>query len=276
MLAIIDNVNSGATTSTDQPGNKTEDVTTPKQDLIKLKEQELAAAQAIVAATPAEVAARNQKVEAIQNEIKALNELGTANQGKSGARLLDEAIKKRIDTIEAAHSAEVAAIKKRHLEGKTSEDQYNDELLNQEMKFLNDKMNVFKKGSKEYEEAFVQSLEKQVQAEKRIKDLIVAAEKELADAKIDNLEEGFDKEVAAENNRWENEEAALRKRLIEKNKLSKEEIALNDTINAIIEQKEAEHQEKIKNLKSGKEIADLESNVAAATPIDENFATLEQ
>jgi len=214
---------------------------TGAQDLIKLKEKELADAQAIIATTPAEVAARNKKVEAIQKEISALNELGTTKQGESGEKEDDKAIKKRILAIEAQDNAEMAAIKKRHLEGKTTEDQYNAELLMQEMKFLADKAKVYKVGSKEYEEAQMQLLEKQVAAEKTVKDLLDKAHQELAAAKIDILKDGIDKEKALQEQRYKEEINALKKQLLDKAVLSAQEIALNDTINQTIEQKKIAH-----------------------------------
>jgi TP901 family phage tail tape measure protein len=224
------------------------------QDLIKLKEKELADAQAIIATTPAEIAARNAKVEAIQKEIAALNELGTSKQGESGEKEDDKAIKKRIDLIEAENNAEMAAIKKRHLEGKTSEDQYNAELLAQEMKFLSDKAKTYKAGSKEYEEAQMQLLEKQVAAEKTVKDLLDKAQKELADAKIENLQDGINKEKAIQEQRFKEEIEALEKQLLDKKALSEQELALNTTINATIEQKTAAHLKAMADLTTASEL----------------------
>ena len=187
-----------------------------------------------------------------------------------------EASENAIKKFEDDNAKEMALITKRHLEGKTSEDQYNDELLNQEIKFLTEKMTVYKKGSKEYEEAFNQSLEKQVQAEKRIKDLLISAEKELAEAKIENLVDGIEKEKAQENQRWSDEKRGLEKQLLDKKDLSDQEAALNAAINATIEEKERLHQDKLRKLKEASKIGDLENLVTAATPVDPNFATLEQ
>lgn len=224
------------------------------QDLIKLKEAELQKAKEIIATTPAEVAARNQKVEAIQKEIDALNELGTSKQGESGEKADDKAIKKKVEAIEAANNAEMASIKKRHLEGKTSEDQYQSEILMQEMKFLSDKAAVFKVGSKEYEEAQMQLLEKQVTAEQKVKDLLKKAQDELANAKIDNLTEGIEKEKAIQEQRWKEELEGLKKQLRDKQNLSAEEIALNDTIQKTIEEKTAAHLKRMNELNMAGEL----------------------
>lgn len=228
--------------------------TSQAKDLIALKEKELADAQAIIATTPAEVAARNQKVEAIQKELNALRELGTSQEGDANKKLDDAAIKKRIDQIEAGNNKELAAIKKRHLEGKTNEDQYNGELLQQELKFLADKAKVYKVGSKEYEDAQMQLLEKQVTAEKAVKDLILKANAELANAKIANLQEGIDKEKAIEEQRWAEELQGLKKQLIEKENLSADEITLNDAINKTIEEKQKAHQKVMSDLTTAGEL----------------------
>lgn len=224
------------------------------QDLIKLKEKELADIQAEIAITPQEIASRNQRAEAVEKELNALRELGTSHDGDTNKKLDDAAIKKRIEQIEAGNNAEMAAIKKRHLEGKTNEDQYNAELLQQELKFLADKAKVYKVGSKEYEDAQMQLLEKQVTAEKAVKDLILKANNELANAKIANLQDGIEKEKAVEQQRWDEELQGLKKQLIEKENLSADEIALNDAINKTIEEKQKAHNKTMDDIDKAEEI----------------------
>ena len=217
--------------------------------------------------------ARLKQLRKYQSDADKISKSGGGNDDTP---LSDKELKDRLDKVEAANNKEMALINKRHLEGISSEDQYNDELLNQEIKFLTEKMTVYKKGSKEYEEAFNQSLEKQVQAEKRIKDLLISAEKELAEAKIENLVDGIEKEKAQENQRWSDEKRGLEKQLLDKKDLSDQEAALNAAINATIEEKERLHQDKLRKLKEASKIGDLENLVTAATPVDPNFATLEQ
>jgi len=241
LLASAKQTRSAVHSDPDDPDGRSEGKT---RDLIKLKEQELEAIKAIPAATLAEVAARNKKVEAIQKEITKLNELGTSKQGESDKEIL----KNKLEAIEAANKNEVAEINKRHIEGKTSEDQYNADLLQQEFAFLRAKMDLYKVGSKEYEEAHAQSLEKQVTAEKKVKDLLLQAEKELAGAKIENLKDGIEKEKELEEKRWKDELAGLKKQLVEKQNLSDDEVALNDTINKTIAEKTVAHNKKIADL----------------------------
>lgn len=189
------------------------------------------------------------------------------------APLTDDEIKKRIQALEVLYNQELALIKKRHLEGKTTQDQYNDDLLKAELKFLNDKLQVYKAGSKEYEETLVQSLEKQLVAEKRIKDLLLKAEQELTDAKISNIQDEIARQEEAEKNKWAKEQAELSKRLIVKENLTAEEIALNDTLYALIEEGEKAHQERMRKLKDGQQLTDLKNLVTASEPIDDAFAT---
>ncbi len=198
--------NENTTTNPSGSGKNPEGEITAAQDLVKAKELELENAKAIIATTPAEVAARNKKIEAIQNEINKLNQLGTSKEGKGD----DPIIKKKIEDAEAANYAEMAAIKKRHLEGKTNEDEYNGEMLAQELKFLTDKLSIYKKGSKEYEETYMQSLEAQLKAQedadkkteeekkkslkKELDDLDNQQKSELALLKKDALAKGFSEE----------------------------------------------------------------------------------
>jgi hypothetical protein len=244
-------------------------------DMVRAKELELEVAEKMPRSTEAEIIARNKSIESIQKEIDRLNQLGTAKEGSADGPNSD-AVKKRIAAAEAAHNAEMAAIKKRNLEGLSTEDQYKGELLAQELKFLNAKMKIYKKGSKEYEQAYAESLGKQVDAEKVVKDLVEKAQKELADAKIDNLQEGIDKQKAIEANRWADELAGLKKQLLDKKDLSVQELALNETINKTIEEKEAAHQKAMSDLSSATEMQKLMDAAlireAKATTDEEEFA----
>lgn len=108
----------------------------------------------------------------------------------------------------------------------------------------------------------------------KINDLLRKAKEELAAAGIESLQDGLEKEEALENNRWENEKAALEQRLVMKSDASAEEMDLNNTIFQLIEAQEAEHQRRLANLKSAATISGLEDDVDEATPVDPNFVTL--
>lgn len=96
----------------------------------------------------------------------------------------------KIKAIEAANNGEIIAINKRHIEGLTSEKQYQDELRDRELKFLSDKMSAFEKGTKEYTDAEKQYTEKQLQRHK-----------EIAGEKLKVLETSNNEEIAALNKR---------------------------------------------------------------------------
>jgi len=113
--------------------------------------------------------------------------------------------------------------------------------LLEEIAFQQAKMAIYKKGSKEYETAYSESLQLQVDAEKVVKDLLEKAEKELANAKVENLKDGIDKQKSIEENRWADELAGLKKQLLDKTDLKEQELALNDTINQTIQEKTAAH-----------------------------------
>jgi len=226
------------------------------KDLVALKEQELEAAKRMPGTTTIEIAARNKKVEVLQKEIDTLNNLGKVHSDLADKeeKQEDKKTKKELEQLEAANKTRVAAINKDHLEEKTTDDQYDAELLAQELVFLQAKMNLFKMGSKQYEEAHALFLEKQVKAEHLVKNLILKANKELAEAKIENLKDGIEKEKALEEQRWKDELTALKKRLNEKKDLTKEDLALNETINHIIEEKTKAHVKKTADLNRAGEL----------------------
>ena len=232
----------------DLKAQTTGDGNKPQQDKIKLLEGELKAVNERVAVTDDEIAARNRDAASIEKEIARLKELGTAKEGETGEKADKALIKKRIATAEAAHSDELARINREHLEGKSSDDQYKADLLAEDLKFLAKKMTIYKVGSKEYEAAYNESLTKQVEAEKVVHDLLLKAKKGLADAGIENLQDGIAKEKALEEDRWADELDGLKKQLNDKKDLSAEEVSLNDTINLTIEEKKKAHLKKMADL----------------------------
>lgn len=190
------------------------------------------------------------------------------------AKAVEEAQKKNIVIIEAENKKEVDLINKKHLEGKISQAQYNAESLKQEFAFLQKKRDAYAVGSKEYEELNAQISDKQVKASEQVKELLVKADKELADAKIANLKDGIEKEKELENNRWSDELTGLKKRLADITGMSNEEIALRDTINKIIEEKTAAHNYKMGILNSAEDIANLEKQKEKLGTINDNANSL--
>lgn len=193
----------------------------------------------------------------------------------------EDKIKNRIELLEASFNKEQAIIRQRYLEGqkanavnKMSEDEYNDEMLQSELKFLADKLKIYNFGTKEYQETVNKALELQVAVDIKLRDLQLQAENELAEAKIENLRDEFQRQEEVEKQRWFAEKQALEKRLNDKASLNEKEQAINDAINAQIEEKEKTHQQKMRDLGTGKSIAEKEQLVTAATPFDTQFSEL--
>ena len=236
-------------------------LTKATEDLIKIQEQALTAANLMPGATEKEIQARNIAVETIEKEIRRLKELGTTKEGEADKtesrkkkKNAKADLKDKLEELEGTNKAEVAAIEQNHLDGLTSDDQYKADLLAQEHKFLQEKMNLYKVGSKEYEEAHAKSLENQVKAEKLMKDLILKAEKELADARIENIQDGIDKEKALEEQRFKDQMLLLNKQLIEKTNLSDAEKKLNEITNSTIEEQTKAHLQRMNDLDLAKSI----------------------
>ncbi len=248
-------------------------------DLVRAKELELETANKMPRSTEAEITARNKSIESIQKEIDRLNELGTKKEGKADDKQDSEAEKKEkerlktlIDNATAQHEAKMALIKKSHLETKGSEDQFKADMLIEEINFQQAKMAIYEKGSKEYEAAYSQSLQLQVDAQKTVKDLLEKADKELADAKVENLAEGIKKQKAIEENRWADELAGLKKQLLDKTDLKEQEVALNDTINKTIQEKTSAHLKIMSDL----EKAENEQRIMDAALIRQAKATTDE
>ena len=159
-----------------------------------------------------------------------------------------------LEESEAFNKKQQAIINQRHLDGLSSEEQFEAELLQQEFNFLRDKMNIFEVGSKEYEDANMLFLEKQVAAEKKVHELLLDAQKGLEEAKIANLEDGIEKQKVIEEKRYQEEIAALQQKMIIKENLSADEVAVNVAISKTVEAKTAEHQKNVTDLTKAGEL----------------------
>lgn len=188
----------------------------------------------------------------------------------------NDIIAEKMEVLTAAFNKKQSLIRKNYLEGKMSEDEYNHQMLLSELKFLKDKLSIYNAGSQEYMEAVNKSLELQVTVDNKLRDLQLKAEEELANAKIDNFRDEFIRQQKAEEQRWQDEKTALELRLIDKVALNAKEQAINDAINALIEEKEKTHQQKMIDLKSGQKLSELQELSDAATPFDTEFAELSE
>jgi len=248
------------------------------RELITLKEQELEAAKRMPGTTKAEITARNQRCEAIQKEIDVLNNLGKSYSefADREEKKADKVLKEKFEKLQAANDRQIDLINRNHLETGTSEDEFEAQLLAQESAFLREKMTIYEAGSKEYEEAKATLSTNEVKADQKIKDLLLNAEKALADARIDNLKEGIDKQKAIEEQRWKEELAGLKKQLLQKSDLNEQEKKFNADKNAEIVEKEKLHQKTIGNLTyAGQVNAQMEQavyNLASSQTDEEKWA----
>jgi TP901 family phage tail tape measure protein len=188
----------------------------------------------------------------------------------------DDEINQQIEVLTAAFNKKQALIRQDYLKGKTNEDEYNDLMLLSELKFLDDKLKIYNAGSQEYQEAVNKALELQVAVDIKLRDLQLKAVEELANAKIENFRDEFQRQEEAEIERWNQEKTALEKQLFDKVTLNEKEQAINDAIHQIIQEKEKKHQQVMADLKTGKNLVDLENMVTATDPFDEEVAPLEQ
>jgi len=188
----------------------------------------------------------------------------------------DDEIKRRIDLLEASFNKEQALISQNYLQGLINEDEYSHQMLVSEIKFHRDKLKIYNIGTKEYQGAVNKAMELQVNVNNKLRDILLKAEQELAEAKIENFHEEFQRQEEAEKTRWDIEKAALEERLIKKDVLNKKEQAINDAIHAIIQEKEKAHQTTMNNIKAGKNLSDLNNLADAASPFNKEFAQLEE
>ena len=207
----------------------------------------------------------------IQQKIKDLESKMNPTKWTS-----DDEIAQQIEVLTASFNKKQSLIRQDYLKGKKNEDEYNDLMLLSELKFLDDKLKIYNAGSQEYQEAVNKALELQVAVDIKLRDLKLKAQEELANAKIDNFRDEFQRQEEAEIVRWEQEKTALEKQLFQKAVLNEKEQAINDAIHAIIEEKEKTHQQKMADLKTGKNLVDLENMVEATNPFDEETTPLEQ
>lgn len=161
-------------------GGKTDPVA---QDLIKLKEKELADAQAIIATTPAEVAARNKKVEAIQKEIKALNELGTTKAGKSNAEKLKEDAEVHLKLLDDAHNDIMAKLVVQYEQEAWTDARFKVQQVIAEQAYLEEKKKLLEKYGQSTVQVDAQISQSRIDVQKDFNAAIADLDKEILDQK---------------------------------------------------------------------------------------------
>ncbi len=150
--------------------------------------------------------------------------------------------KERLKKLDDQYAKEKAILRRQHLEGKTTLDEFNASLLQTDLNYYAKKLELLDINSVEYQNTLVSALEQQADVERTMRNLQLAAEKELRAAQFENIQDSIVKSQAQEFERWNNEKEILEQRLIDKEELSAQEILHNDTIYALIEEKERSHQ----------------------------------
>jgi TP901 family phage tail tape measure protein len=177
-----------------------------------------------------------------EKKIRIATEKKAKKEASDAKREDKDQLTASLAALDASNDQKIAIINKDHLVNKTSDDQFYADLLAQELDYLSAKAALYPIGSKQYEEAMMKSYEKQVQAQEKVHKLLLSAQKELELAKIDNIQDAIDKQLALEEQRWNDELLLLQERLIIKKDLSDQEIAINDAVNQAIQEKTKTHE----------------------------------
>jgi TP901 family phage tail tape measure protein len=168
--------------------------------------------------------------------------------------------KEKLDLLEAWNDKEMAAINLRHLQGLSSEDEFEDELLKQQLVYYSRKMGLFEKDSKEYQDANLKYYEVQVAAEDNIQQKLTQVRKKLSKLKIDTLDNDMEREIALENDRWEEEKLGLEEQLIFKERLGDKEVEHNRIIYDLITNLAERHAIDLEKISKKPEYAELEKS----------------
>ena len=119
---------------------------------------------------------------------------------------------KKLEVIEIANIKAKELINQEHLDGVSSDEQYKQELINQELKFLHDKQKLYKTGSKEFEDLqleiqniLIKSAEDQEKTDKEKSDKELKRQHDLSKSIEDTIDDQFTAQEKADNDRIANE-----------------------------------------------------------------------
>jgi TP901 family phage tail tape measure protein len=182
--------------------------------------------------------------------------------------------KKELTELEAQYGADMAELKQKFIDGELeSDDEYNDRLIKLELQFLADKRDLYKQGSKDYEDAQNEFLDKKLEVEKNLNDKIVAAQKILSHKRSDQGLSDAEEEKELENERWQEEKEELESHLIQKESLSEKEAKINELYNKIILRQSLAHDEKLRKIYA---TGDTKAKIAELEEILKRVQSLEQ
>jgi TP901 family phage tail tape measure protein len=161
----------------------------------------------------------------------------------------DTVEEKRLHALELWNQKRQLEIKRDYRQRQISQGQYEAALLEQEMQFLYARRNLYEKDSSEYLEVDLQIQDKLIDAREQVQQRLRESAQILEEARIDSLEEGLDRELALEQQRYDRELEMIRGQLIEKERLSLDEQKINANLNAALEKATAAHLLREKELK---------------------------
>ena len=119
---------------------------------------------------------------------------------------------KKLEAIEIANLKAKEMINQEHLDGVSSDEQYKQELINQEIKFLHDKQKLYKAGTKEFEDIqveiqniLIKSAEDQEKTDKDKVDKELKRQQDLSKSIETTIDDQFAAQEKADNDRIANE-----------------------------------------------------------------------
>jgi hypothetical protein len=175
-------------------------------------------------------------------------ERSLAEMDKMELDLIDKGLEQE---FKDSYAKQLAVLEQNLHSKKITEDEYRSDVLRADLTFLKKKLEYLENGSVEYEETLAQFLKKQADVDEAIKERMITAQQELTEARLQNMSEGVAKEQAMEQARWESERENLAQQVIQKEELSEQELAYNETVYALIEEKERAHQQRMREIKFG-------------------------
>lgn len=208
---------------------------------------------------------------------KALEE--AKEKGKGLTKEEKEKQDREVEELAAQHEKRMADIKTAYLEGKLmGEDHYNSLILASELEFFSRKMEIFKKGSLDYQMAYNDFMQAQLDAEMDLDKKLLSMRKQVKRLRPDNLIAEVQAALDEENERWEEERLALEALEILKPELSDDEKELNRLVKIVLAAKLKEHEQKVANInyvKKQPQMAQLDQKLQVYKAVDDSVQYLD-
>jgi len=155
-------------------------------------------------------------------------------------------------------------LEKQHNDSTINDATFHALTLQSDLEFLQKKIEIEKKNGQSTVETQNELDKKILDAEAEKNALILKAQQTLKDAKIENVQNEIDKQIAKEDDAWTKEQDALKEQFIIKGNLTLKEIELNDLLHATIEEKTKAHNERMLALTNAKALEQYDINELSA------------